>query len=1734
MKKWMKKKILPTATGVLVLGVGVVVLSNATGLDNLFEPSDFEEFQNRYKSDKYNYVAGDGENAELADQDQNSSDNVGNSDQTLQMADSQLLSNLAGGLDGMGMADGNSSLEENLNSYIISPDAQGTIGTVSGGSADGGSGSGTGSGSDNNASGSGSKNDSNKGNTGNNNDNTIDNGGLSAYEKNQLQSKLDEITSDGRTLTKLTAVFNTDVKPYYTVGETYSAEDAKVTLTYKKDGHTYTDVLPYGGDDGYSVSFSTSANNRGQNNTAVFRYHGLTARAHYTVALSSVMVYYYAESDGSPYSSVFPGAGKVAGPLKDLMGTDSAGTSVFETFQKRAQANYNYAIKGNVIDLSDMHRYLIAFLGDDNIQNVFKTYGDNEGSASSVVLLQEDEDGYLTNMLTGFRTFQNHVFYDDRGYIFYPVLSDWGSVGKTVLDCVEKVPDGFLIRREADPDSNWWNFKGDQTLVGYIGTEETLEVPMGVTKISFEKIAESVKILKIPQSVQIIDAASIAKYLPNLENFEYEDDSLNWLNCTIIDGVIYSKDGTEVVSVPAGRKEYTVPSQVTTLDEDCLAALGSDAVISFEGDLPSTIVNKTGFHGTVKVPASEDDSIYKDLMFLFGEESKNIIFQEEGTAETQNRYTYVTENDGTDNLYSGTDSTVLAAAGESSTGSYTVSPLVTEIADGAFVGCDEITDITIGNGVKKFQEGSLRLPSGVQTIFLNTDHVIETDSHIFGDSETADLSGLQIQVTKKMYDSYLTVWTEILDPVYGEGTAAGLLAVSGDVYVYEDGAKYQEIYADGQITYRLISLYAKEKTAFAVKEGTTQISANALSDVDKLEILYLPESLQTLDTGFFDGADALETVAVANPALAKRINDSKGESTEVLIAGQDYDGFEYEDGVLYGITDDKATLINVRTDYDKELKVRKNTSVLGRAALLNCSKLRIFQLTDDASLTEIQDDCFRGCSNFLNVDYALCKNLVKIGKRAFADCTSIQSAKLPETVNIISTGMFANDSVLTTVEATGIQTIGDQAFYGCQVLNFLSDGVLDSVTSLGKEAFYGCRSLKSVVLPSTLESMGESCFENCAILNSVELNGSLTVISRYSFYGCRGLEKFTIGEDQLTKLKLIGAEAFGQCENLQIMDLTGASALAYLGEGAFEGSTELLTVKLPASVSEIPAACFDGCKNLSLLQFENPALVKLGVDCFGTELSEYLHIWVKDELLENYIETYNDSFVEIYATPAEDVFGVIDDTKRILSGVVYERAEDGNGWILLSAPKKLSGEFDVPVDTVRITDDAFSGCTKLEYLVFPRESTVELGDRCFKGCTGLQIAYLYGNIPEWGEETFMDCTSLYQVCVGYGGNTVIPRIGVRAFKNCTAMGTQANKYFSIRAAVKVLDTECLAGCSNMTAIAFITTSIPAVEEIGDSAFEGCTKLVSLLNTKFTGLKKIGNYAFRNCDSMKQPSLPASVTSIGEGCFMDCDNLAYVSIYGAIEEYPKDCFKNCPKLIRTGGTAAAFGGLKRIGESAYEGCKSLTLSTSWNFGRYTALEEIGDNAFKGCSGLTLGTMETLDLDKIQFVAFPATLKSVGDSVFDDCTNLQYLYFKSTEPPTFGSISMEGRPEGFTILVSDSQEEEDAVYKAYFEKLMEYWEWDGPYVYEILDSLSDGAKERNPWETEETETAEASETEETEGAEEGEGGEDTEETEGGEDGGDTGGAENSGTDSSTDTDAATENGTTQTDTKEESES
>ena len=70
----------------------------------------------------------------------------------------------------------------------------------------------------------------------------------------------------------------------------------------------------------------------------------------------------------------------------------------------------------------------------------------------------------------------------------------------------------------------------------------------------------------------------------------------------------------------------------------------------------------------------------------------------------------------------------------------------------------------------------------------------------------------------------------------------------------------------------------------------------------------------------------------------------------------------------------------------------------------------------------------------------------------------------------------------------------------------------------------------------------------------------------------------------------------------------------------------------------------------------------------------------------------------------------------------------------------------------------------------------------------------------------------------------------------------------------------------------------------------------------------------------------------------------------------------------------------------------------------------------------------------------------------------MIFQSAEVPEMGAMSLETMGAGFCIRVPDSQKEADRVYKAYLAFFAEMF--GSGRAYEIVDSISDGAKERNP--------------------------------------------------------------------------
>ena len=99
------------------------------------------------------------------------------------------------------------------------------------------------------------------------------------------------------------------------------------------------------------------------------------------------------------------------------------------------------------------------------------------------------------------------------------------------------------------------------------------------------------------------------------------------------------------------------------------------------------------------------------------------------------------------------------------------------------------------------------------------------------------------------------------------------------------------------------------------------------------------------------------------------------------------------------------------------------------------------------------------------------------------------------------------DTIRTVIIESGIESIGDYAFYMCGNLKNVT--LPDSVTAIGKSAFSECKQLESIALPRHLASIGEYAFFWCSSLTEVSIPGSVTSLGNSIFSMCDSLTHVT-------------------------------------------------------------------------------------------------------------------------------------------------------------------------------------------------------------------------------------------------------------------------------------------------------------------------------------------------------------------------------------------------------------------------------------------------------------------------------------------------------------------------------------------------------------------------------------------------------------------------------------------------
>ena len=261
-----------------------------------------------------------------------------------------------------------------------------------------------------------------------------------------------------------------------------------------------------------------------------------------------------------------------------------------------------------------------------------------------------------------------------------------------------------------------------------------------------------------------------------------------------------------------------------------------------------------------------------------------------------------------------------------------------------------------------------------------------------------------------------------------------------------------------------------------IPNTVTSIGSYAFYNTAICGPLYIPKSVTEIGEGAFENCMNLDFLSL--------------QSNLKRIGNRAFKACRFSGGLTIpnSVTEIGDYAFYECNSFNKDLILSENLKKIGSYAFAGCKKFSEGNLTIPNSVTEIGDGAFSDCSSFRK-ELKLSENLTKIGKDVFKNCKSlIGNLTIPNSVTEIGDGAFSNCSLFNGLTLSNKLTkIGNQAFMNC---NYLRGNLTipNSVTEIGVKAFYNCGMLNgNLTLSTKLKTIGDEAFANCSKLHREEL-----------------------------------------------------------------------------------------------------------------------------------------------------------------------------------------------------------------------------------------------------------------------------------------------------------------------------------------------------------------------------------------------------------------------------------------------------------------------------------------------------------------------------------------------------------------------------------------------------------------------------------------------------------------------
>ena len=427
-----------------------------------------------------------------------------------------------------------------------------------------------------------------------------------------------------------------------------------------------------------------------------------------------------------------------------------------------------------------------------------------------------------------------------------------------------------------------------------------------------------------------------------------------------------------------------------------------------------------------------------------------------------------------------------------------------------------------------------------------------------------------------------------------------------------------------------------------ISEGTTTIGQRAFHKNYKLATITLPDSIKLIKEYAFSESGLVEFTLKRGVEAEGYILFNCVKLRNLTIEGEGVTPV----GIAFGCTVlDKVVIsdgfyrIGEESFYDcqllKTVVIPDSVTEIGGEAFAHCSALKSIEFGGDLTyigayafnlarrlqtfefdktLTTIGDYAFSGCENLDNIDlrwittlgehcFENCFKLTHVDLRsvayaipegAFSYCTALSDIRFADTVTEIGTAAFLNNTALTTVTfPSSLIQVGENAFMGSK--NLSQVGWNDGLIMVDHGAFYDT-GLVDVVLPESVEMIGDATFASCQKLRTFKMGNNVTYLGEAAFMLSSGLYDVTIS----SALDTIALETFAYTGLVAVAIPEGVKTI---DEAAFASCTYLARIDLAKSVRTVCDSAFENCKAIKIVSYYGEPILIGGID-IGTN-NEY-------------------------------------------------------------------------------------------------------------------------------------------------------------------------------------------------------------------------------------------------------------------------------------------------------------------------------------------------------------------------------------------------------------------------------------------------------------------------------------------------------------------------------------------------